>query len=277
MTEQEKRRAIRARRMKQRRRRRNLILLMIAILIITVVGTVGFCAVRMKRGQNSKSRQNTAASKDTEHQTQAETSKDDQSKQNRGPEADVYTYLQGVRSYESSKEWTGKWCYKQAGDSQFSSFGCGLCSIANVVSTLTDTKIDPGVAFDTAKEVSEYDPDSGVGAIGWSDIMTTLNHYEVQGKLKDKPDSYEEFQEDMSSHLTMIALISSDNDDSYWQDTPGHYITLWLYNTDTDEVFIGDSAKPSRNRQWIPLKTVYDALKTSSSSQYLEVLDDSSA
>ena len=44
-----------------------------------------------------------------------------------------------------------------------------------------------------------------------------------------------------------------------------------LYNPDTDEVFLADPGGPDRNRTWIPLRYVYDALKTSSQYQYLLV------
>lgn len=270
MTEEERhrKRVIQIRRRKQKRRR-TLIMSILAVIILVIVVSVCFCTVKQKKKANEVSTEKSNQQEQTEEK-KAET------KEEKQPEDDIYTYLQGIKSYEKGKKWTGKWCYEQAGEIQFSSFGCGLCCIANVVSTTTETKIDPGEAYQTAQEVSSYSPDSAGGAIGWSDMMTTLNHYGVQGKLMNKPETYEEFQQDMSSSLTLVALISSDNDNSYWKDVPGHYITLWLYNSDTDQVFLGDSAKPSYNRQWISLRTVYDALKTSSTSQYLEIMQSDS-
>ena len=48
------------------------------------------------------------------------------------PEDAVFSYLQGTKSYEKEKEWSGAWCYEEAGGQQFSQFGCGLCSMANI-------------------------------------------------------------------------------------------------------------------------------------------------
>ena len=66
-------------------------------------------------------------------------------------------------------------------------------------------------------------------------------------------------------------MISSNSDDTFWKDMPGHYVTLWLYDEAKDEVFLADSSGPSRNREWIPLQTAYDALKRNSPQQYLSV------
>ena len=68
-----------------------------------------------------------------------------------------------------------------------------------------------------------------------------------------------------------MVLVSSRNDDTYWKKTGGHYVNVWLYNEKTDEVFLTDPGAPDRNRETIPLRYVYDALKTVSQYQYLLV------
>lgn len=282
MIDKDKRGALQAQQRRKRRKRRchrNRVLLILVLVVIAIIG-IGSCARSKTVGGQTKSKQessdkeNKNISKDTKKDTDKK-QKTDENKETKA-EKKIYTYLQGVKSYESGKKWSGKWCYEEASGMQFSSFGCGICSIANVVSTKSAARIEPLEVYQTAQEVSSYRPGDGVGAIGWSDMLHTLNHYGVDGQLKEKPATYEEFQEDMRMHSTMIALISSDNSDAYWKDTPGHYVSLWLYNPDTDEVFLGDSAKPSYNRKWISLKTVYEALKTESSSQYLAVVDSDS-
>ena len=79
-------------------------------------------------------------------------------------------------------------------------------------------------------------------------------------------------QAEIEQAESMLVLISSYNDDSYWQDTPGHYVTLFLYNRETEKAFLTDSGDPEHNRSWISLKLIYKALKTSSDFQYLSVL-----
>ena len=80
-----------------------------------------------------------------------------------------------------------------------------------------------------------------------------------------------EFQQLAKDSRCLLVLISSNSDDTFWKDMPGHYVTLWLYDEKKDEVFLADSSGPSRNREWIPLQTAYDALKRNSPQQYLSV------
>ena len=51
----------------------------------------------------------------------------------------------------------------------------------------------------------------------------------------------------------------------------GTPVCVRLYKEDTDEVFLADPADPDGNRNYIPLRYVYDALKTVSKYQYLLV------
>ena len=70
-----------------------------------------------------------------------------------------------------------------------------------------------------------------------------------------------------------IVLISSYNDDTYWQDTPGHYVNIWLYQEEDETVFLAEPGDPENNRSRIPLRYIYDALKTASRYHYLTVED----
>ena len=187
------------------------------------------------------------------------------------PEDAVFSYLQGTKSYEKEKEWSGAWCYEEAGGQQFSQFGCGLCSMANIYSTVSGNKCTPLQMYEYAQEVSNYNPHSGLGAIGWDAMRETLQTMGIECEMGRKPSSYEEFQQLAKDSKGLLVLISSNSDDTFWKDMPGHYVTLWLYDEAKDEVFLADSSGPSRNREWIPLQTAYDALKRNSPQQYLSV------
>jgi hypothetical protein len=82
---------------------------------------------------------------------------------------------------------------------------------------------------------------------------------------------HEEFQEQMKHTQSAIVLVSSNYDATYWQNTPGHYVNIWLYQEDTDLVLLAEPGNPEKNRTWIPLRYVYDALKLVSPYQYLAV------
>lgn len=187
------------------------------------------------------------------------------------PDTDcIYSYLQGIKSYEKGKEWTGAWCYEEAAGQQFSAFGCGICCLSNMYSTFSGKAYDPGEMYVYAKEHSSYAPDSGIGAIGWSDIVSLTEQMGCSVSLQTMGD-YESFCQQVGQAQTTMVLVSSDNDDTIWKDLPGHYVNIWCYNANTDEVFMTDSKGPSRNRTWVALSDIYKALKTSSEYQYMTV------
>ncbi len=186
-------------------------------------------------------------------------------------ETDIYTFLQGPRAWSSKADWSGSWCDLVLADQKFSVFGCGLCDLANIYSTLTPFDCSPIDMYEYAQEVSGYTPVSGFGAIDWPYLAETLESAGIYTSLMTKDDTYEEFQANVADAISVIALVSSYNDSHYWQDVEGHYVNLWLYNALNDTVFLGDSGNPAHNRQYIPLRYVYDALKTASSWQYLVV------
>ena len=90
-------------------------------------------------------------------------------------------------------------------------------------------------------------------------------------RVHKKPKSYGKFQKRMKESQGAIVLVSSNDSDCYWKNTPGHYVTLFLYEEESDKVFLADSGDPKHNRHWVPLKKIYDSLKTASAWQYLTV------
>ena len=217
-------------------------------------------------------------------QTEAETSQNDTeqatevSEGNENPavsydleEEEIYTFLQGPKSWKSKRPWSGSWANEELADSTFGAFGCGMCCMANIYGTFSSYDCSPLDMYYYAQEVSSYSPGGGYGAIDWPEMADTLEKCGFSCSLGKKAKSYEKFQELVKNSCTAIMLVSSYNDDTYWQNTEGHYVTIWLYDEETDEVFLGDSGDPDHNRSWIPLRYVYDALKTSGSYQYLLV------
>ena len=99
----------------------------------------------------------------------------------------------------------------------------------------------------------------------------TLRKSGFDCSLENKPEGYEQFQEQMRETPMAVVLVCSADDDTFWENTGGHYVNISLYNPDMDVVFLADPGGPDRNRTWIPLRYVYDALKTSSQYQYLLV------
>lgn len=189
------------------------------------------------------------------------------------PEEAVYTFLQGPKSWSEGRTWSGEWSNEYVKGNYFGNFGCGLCCMANIYCTFTDYICSPWDMFEYARQVSGYSPTKKTGAIGWADMKVTLLKSGFDCTLGNKPDTYEAFQEQVRNAKSVVALVCSSNDDTFWENTGGHYVNIYLYNEETDEVFLADPGGPTRNRTWIPLRYVYDALKTASQYQYLLVND----
>lgn len=183
-------------------------------------------------------------------------------------EQEVYSFLQGPKSWKQRREWSGKWGKEYHDGSSFGAFGCGFCAMANIYSTLTKYQCTPIDIYQWTKRHTSY---GGGGAVAWSFMRKAMSELGFMVTLGEKPSTYEMFREKMAAAQSMLVLVSSYNDDSYWKDTPGHYVTLFLYNSEMEEVFLTDSGDPDHNRHWVPLKTIYKALKTSSDFQYMSV------
>lgn len=185
------------------------------------------------------------------------------------PEDGVYSFLQGPKSWKEQRAWSGKWGKEYHDGSSFGAFGCGFCCMANIYSTLTEYKCSPLDIYEHSKKVTFY---GGGGAISWQLMRTTMAEIGFRVKLGEKPASFLDFQEEMKQTEAMLVLVSSYNDDSYWKNTPGHYVTLFMYDEESEDVFLTDSGDPEHNRSRVPLKTIYKALKTSSEFQYMSVV-----
>lgn len=181
----------------------------------------------------------------------------------------IYSYLQGNGSYDKGLEWAGPWCYIDAGGGKmFYSFGCGICCLSNMYCTLTGDTCTPDEMYQWAKDMTSYSPGPGGGAIDWPEIDELCQSFGFGGELCRKPEDYSVFQEQMASATTIMVLVSSDEDDAIWQNLPGHYVNLWLYDADEDTVFMSDSRGPATNRTRVSLRDVYNALLTSQEYQY---------
>lgn len=187
-------------------------------------------------------------------------------------EDSVYTFLQGPVAWERKSPFSGIWCESELDGGLFSVFGCGLCAMAGIYSSLTPYECSPLDMYALARKVSDYSPGAGAGAIDWPFMKETLEKTGFGIILREKNRSYSGFQKAIADCQCATVLISSEDDDTYWQDVPGHYVNIWHYNAETDEVFLSDSGNPDHNRQWIPLRYVYDALASDSSYQYLQVI-----
>lgn len=192
---------------------------------------------------------------------------------NTAPEEEVYSFLQGPKSWEEGRPWSGEWAGNYTKGRYFGSFGCGFCCLANIYSTLTDKVCSPWDMYEYAGQVSGYVVTKKSAALGWGDMKVILQKTGFECTLNQKSGSYTYFQQQIAQAKSAVVLVSSDNDDTYWKETSGHYVNIWLYNEETDKVFVTDPGDPDRNRSWIPLRYVYDALKTVSQYQYLLVLD----
>lgn len=184
------------------------------------------------------------------------------------PEEKIYSYLQGPKSWGQRLTWSGKWGETFMDGGSFGGFGCGLCCVANVYSSLTKYQCSPVDAYQFAKRKTGY---GGGGAIEWGYMRRSLTAMGMNCKVKKKTKTYKAFQKDMASGQCAIVLVSSMNSTCYWKDTPGHYVTLFLYEPKSDKVFLADSGDPHHNRKRVSLKKIYRSLKTSSTWQYLKV------
>ena len=183
-------------------------------------------------------------------------------------EDSVYSFLQGPKSWKRRIAWSGEWGESFYDGGSFGGFGCGLCCVANLYSTLTEYESSPIDAYRYAKKKTDY---RGGGAIQWGYLRKTLSAMGFDCKVKKKPQKYADFQKELKESMGTIVLVSNQDSTCFWKDTPGHYVTVFLYDEKADKVFLADSGEPKRNRRWIALKKVYQSLKTSSDWQYLPV------
>lgn len=181
-------------------------------------------------------------------------------------EEKAYSFLQGPLSWKRRLTWSGVWGKTYYDGDSFGGYGCGLCCLANIYSTLTDYEATPVNLYAYAKKVTDY---GGGGPIDWVYMYQVLQKLGMEAKLMKKPDSYREFREDIENCLNAVVLVCSYDSTCYWENTDGHYVTILGYDPETEEIFLGDSGDPTHNRQWVSLDKIYQSLKTSSRWQYL--------
>ena len=188
-------------------------------------------------------------------------------------EEEIYSFLQGPKSWKEKISWSGEWCKFGVEGNPFGGFGCGLCCLANIYDTLTPYEVSPWDMYEYAILVTDYRPSGKAGAIDWKPMKKVLNYCGFSCNIYRKSKTYEEFREEMAQMKSAIVLVSSNNDSTFWRDTPGHYVNIWMYQEEDDTVFLAEPGNPENNRKRIPLRYVYDALKTKSKFQYLVVED----
>ena len=184
------------------------------------------------------------------------------------PEQGVYTFLQGPKSWEEGRAWSGEWSNQYVRGNYFGNFGCGLCCMANIYSSLTPYQCSPVDMYRYAKKHTGY---GGGMAIDWGYIRRGLTSLGLHCHVERKQETYHEFRENIRKSKCAIVLVSSANSTVHWKNTPGHYVTIFEFQEKTDKVFLADSGDPDHNRRWIHLKKVYRSLKTASNWQYLVV------
>lgn len=180
----------------------------------------------------------------------------------------IYTYLQGPKSWNQGIDWSGEWGESYMDGGSFGGFGCGLCCMANIYSSLTPYQCSPVDMYRYAKKHTGY---GGGMAIDWGYIRRGLTSLGLHCHVERKQETYHEFRENIRKSKCAIVLVSSANSTVHWKNTPGHYVTIFEFQEKTEKVFLADSGDPDHNRRWIHLKKVYWSLKTASNWQYLVV------
>lgn len=184
------------------------------------------------------------------------------------PTEKIASFLQGPQSWGERREWSGIWGEEYYDGGKFGSFGCGLCCMANVYTTLSDYECSPLDMYRYAKKYGGY---GGGGAIDWGPMKKTLKRVGIMSDVWRKPLRYAQFQKQVKESLACIVVVSSYNSNCYWKNTPGHYVTLFAYDEKKDQIFLADSGNPNHNRHQVALKKIYKSLKTSNNWQYLTV------
>lgn len=186
------------------------------------------------------------------------------------PTQDIYSFLQGPRSWSEKRPWSGSWAHKMLGGRSFGGFGCGFCCMANIYDSLTPYKASPVQTYTFARKNTYY---GGGQALSWGYMRQSLSKMGFDCQAQRKPKSYAKFRRQIRKAQCATVLVSSANSRRYWKNTAGHYVSIFLYDEDTQKVFLADSGDPDHNRSWVSLRVIYDSLKTSSDWQYLLISD----
>lgn len=248
-------------------RKRNIRMISLLFMVVIVIGCI-FWLVKgaIERADTKEAIVQKPASTQKKSEQKADSPQKTPSISER--EKEVYTFLQGPKSWKKKRIWSGEWGEKFYDGGSFGGFGCGLCCIANVYSTISPYACSPVDAYAFAKKHTDY---AGGGAISWGYMRRALEKMGCSAEAAKKPDSYTAFQERIKALTCAIVLVSSNDSECYWKDTPGHYVTIFLYDEKKDTVFLADSGDPHHNRKRISLKKIYRSLKTGSDWQFMAV------
>lgn len=134
-------------------------------------------------------------------------------------------------------------------------------------SSLTPAECTPDEMYQWCKDYSDY---YGDGAISWEQVSFMARFFDFPGELVHT-DDYATFQADMASSRAMMILVSSYYENPLWSNLPGHYVTLWQYDPQTDTAFLTDSSRPNNNRTRVALSDVFMGLDVSDAYQYMKV------
>lgn len=182
----------------------------------------------------------------------------------------IYTFLQGPKSWKEKRSWSGYWGDTYMDGGYFGGFGCGLCCMANIYSTITPSayKASPVDMYRFAKKNTGY---WGGGAIDWNFMVVGMRKAGIHCGPRRKPKTYSAFRKDIAASECAVVLVSSYDSSCYWKHTPGHYVTIFEYDRKSDTIFLADSGDPTHNRRRVSLKKIYRSLKTASRYQYVKV------
>ena len=180
----------------------------------------------------------------------------------------LYSYFQGPKAWKKKLAWSGYWGDAYIGGRKFGAYGCGLCCMANVYSSITSEtyKASPVDMRNFVKKKTGY---WGVGAIDRKYMVVGMRKAGIYCGPKRKPKRYSSFRRDIAKSKCAVVLVSSYDSTCFWKGTPGHYVTIFAYDKKRDRVFLADSGDPKHNRRWISLKKVYRSLKKASRYQYV--------
>ena len=94
-------------------------------------------------------------------------------------EEDIYTFLQGPKSWSEGISWSGEWATFDINGNPFGGFGCGLCCLANIYNTLTRYEVSPWDMCEYAMTVTDYGPTGESGAIGFKELLMMVSGFLV--------------------------------------------------------------------------------------------------
>ena len=122
-------------------------------------------------------------------------------------EKKIYSFVQVPAEYCYHREWSGDWTEIEAGGQKFFYFGCGICCLSNMCCTLTPEFSRPDRIFDLAKTYTEYNPDSGRGALSWRQLSEMCSYMGLKAEVRIKPEDYAVFQKEVSESDTTLVLV----------------------------------------------------------------------